>query len=350
DRSAVLATTSRQAFVRTPTGPAARPGAVTVAAVRVGEGLVVVISRHALGALGPQYRATTMPPLQHDALKRTRDFLIGLARWTRRPAEWAHVPAAAHGIALALAQAPAPFEWLPPRLAPPEGVTVTPLPLQPAGLERCRHAPTAPERRVDPRLRPPRRPRPAGRFVARRPRRRDRDVVRPRFAFLEGHSRQRLRDARPPRRRAARPGDRPGAGSVAGRRRRRRLHHGSGILRCSLAAYHGPARSPGVVRRSAGGRALRHAARGGPVAALLPGARGPGRRARRGAPGPRAQAAAGPLLRVPFQPRARRLVLARPAARLRAAGSPPATLHPRALHARVARAVPGARRQRRARH
>src|SRR2546425_1822332 len=146
------------------------------------------------------------------------------------------------------------------------------------------------------------------------------------------------------------PGDRPGAGPVAGRRRRRRLHHGSGILRCGLAAYHGPARPPGVVRRSAGGRALRHAARGGPVAALLPGARGPSRRAWRGAAGPRAQAAAGPLLRVPFQPRACRLVLARPPARLRAAGSPPAAVHPRALHARVARAVPGARRQRRARH
>src|SRR5207245_9565664 len=97
-----------------------------------------------------------------------------------------------------------------------------------------------------------------------------------------------------------------------------------GMLRCGLAAYRGPARPPGVVRLFAGGRALRHAARGGPVAALLPGARGPSRRARRGAPGPRAQAAAGPLLRVPFQPRACRLVLARPAARLRAACTAPA--------------------------
>ena len=136
DRGAVLATASRQAFVRTPTGPAARAGAATVAAVRVGEGLVVVISRHALGALGPQYRATTMPPLQRDASKRTRDFLMGLARWTRRPAEWAHVPAAAHGVPLALTPAPGPLEWQPPRLAPPEGVTVTPLPLQPVALGR----------------------------------------------------------------------------------------------------------------------------------------------------------------------------------------------------------------------
>jgi hypothetical protein len=131
DPSAVLASGSRHAFVRTPTGPVERSRAGTVAAVRVGEGLVVVISRHALGALGPQYRATTMPPLQQDARERTRDFLTGLARWTRRPAEWAHVPAAAGGVALTLTQAPAPFEWQPPRLAPPEGATLTLLPAEP---------------------------------------------------------------------------------------------------------------------------------------------------------------------------------------------------------------------------
>jgi hypothetical protein len=132
DRGAVLASGSRHAFERTPTGPVARPQAAAVAAVRVGKGLVVVISRHALGALGPQYRATTMPPLPRDAREWTRDFLTGLARWTRRSAEWAHVPAPAGGGVLTLTHAPVPFEWQPPRLAPPEGATVTILPAEPA--------------------------------------------------------------------------------------------------------------------------------------------------------------------------------------------------------------------------
>ena len=128
-RSQLLAVTGGHAFVRTPRGVAARGGSAVAAAARLGEGLVVVISRHALGALGPQFRPTTVPVLQLEALARTHDFLTALARWTRRPAEWAHVTPAAHRVPLVLTQAPAPVELAPPPLAPPRGATTIGLPL-----------------------------------------------------------------------------------------------------------------------------------------------------------------------------------------------------------------------------
>src|SRR5438105_604343 len=88
DHAALLAVTSRHAFVRAPrpsrAPPSPRGAAGVVAAARVGDGLVLVISRHALGALGPQFRPTTAPLQQPDALERTRGFLSALARWTRR--------------------------------------------------------------------------------------------------------------------------------------------------------------------------------------------------------------------------------------------------------------------------
>src|SRR5204862_544336 len=84
-----------------------------------------------VGALGPQFRPTTAPLQQPDALERTRGFLTALARWTRRPAEWAHVPPAARGVPVALQQAPAPVELVPPPLAPPAGVDTIGLPLVP---------------------------------------------------------------------------------------------------------------------------------------------------------------------------------------------------------------------------
>src|SRR5438034_1015794 len=99
--------------------------------IRGGDGLVVVISRHALGALGPQFRSTTAPAQQLDALDRTREFLGAVARWTRRPAEWAHVPPAARGGPLSLAQAPVPVELSPPLMSPPTGVDTIALPLRP---------------------------------------------------------------------------------------------------------------------------------------------------------------------------------------------------------------------------
>src|SRR5213595_68401 len=134
DHSALLAVTSLHAFVRAPRPPRApspRGGAGVVAAARVGDGLVLVISRHALGALGPQFRPTTAPLQQPDALERTRGFLTALARWTRRPAEWAHVPPAVRGVPVALQQAPVPVELVPPPLVPPVGVDTVALPLVP---------------------------------------------------------------------------------------------------------------------------------------------------------------------------------------------------------------------------
>jgi hypothetical protein len=131
DGSQLLAVTGQHTFVRTPRGLAARAGAGVAAATRIGDGLVVVISRHALGALGPQFRPTTAPMLQPDALSRTHDFLAALARWTRRPAEWAHVPPAAHRVPLALAPAPTPtpIEPAAPPLVPPRATATIGLPL-----------------------------------------------------------------------------------------------------------------------------------------------------------------------------------------------------------------------------
>ena len=138
----LLALTSHHAFVRAPREPAERPDAGIAAAARVGEGLVVVISRHALGALGPQYRPSTTPLLAADALVDTYGFLAAVARWTRRPAEWAHVPPARRGSALSFEEAPLPVELQPPRLAPPTGTDATGLPLVPdAKLARATNVP-----------------------------------------------------------------------------------------------------------------------------------------------------------------------------------------------------------------
>lgn len=131
DSSQLLAVTSRHAFVRASRVPAPRAGAGVVAATRIGDGLVVVISRHALGALGMQLRSTATAMLQLEPIAHTREFLTALARWTRRPAEWAHVPPAAHGVPLVLAQAPppTPVELVPPGAVPPRGVDTVSLPV-----------------------------------------------------------------------------------------------------------------------------------------------------------------------------------------------------------------------------
>ncbi|HYT82359.1 MAG TPA: hypothetical protein VEK86_02835 [Gemmatimonadales bacterium] len=143
DPSQVLARTSATAFIRPPREtPAPRPGAAVVAASRVADGLVLVVSRHALAAAGIDLRPSTLPaPLSVEALSRTRAFLEALARWTRRPAEWASVAPAggarAHGAPLALAGAPRPVATHPPPLAPPPGTDVMALP-RPAPAERAR--------------------------------------------------------------------------------------------------------------------------------------------------------------------------------------------------------------------
>jgi hypothetical protein len=92
----------------------ARP---VVAASRVNHGLIVVASRSLLGTSG------------EDA--RTRDFLVALARWTRRPAEWASVGVAAHPGPLRLASAPQAVAVHPPPLAPPAGAAAVALPPPP---------------------------------------------------------------------------------------------------------------------------------------------------------------------------------------------------------------------------
>ena len=124
----VLAVAGRRAVVRTPKGAVTRPGAPLAAATRVGDGLVVVISRHALAALGPAGWPSTMPLLQLDALTATHDFLTALARWTRRPAEWAHVPPADAPTRGPHGGAPPPVALEPARAAPPAGATTDPLP------------------------------------------------------------------------------------------------------------------------------------------------------------------------------------------------------------------------------
>ena len=106
----LLALTSHSAFVRASRSLAPRSDAGVAAAARIGEGLVVVMSRHALGTLGPQYRPSTTPFLATGPLADTYAFLRAVARWTRRPAEWAHVPPATHRASLALQDAPLPVE------------------------------------------------------------------------------------------------------------------------------------------------------------------------------------------------------------------------------------------------
>ena len=96
------------------------PSSPLVAATRVEDGLVVVASRNLLGAAG------------EDA--GTRDFLVELARWTRRPAEWAHVHAASRTIPLRLAAAPQTVAVHPPTLKPPPGTSPVLLPRPRAGV------------------------------------------------------------------------------------------------------------------------------------------------------------------------------------------------------------------------
>jgi len=128
--SQVLARTSATAFVRPPReAPAPRPRAAVVAATRVGEGLVLVASRHALAGTGTDLRPNTLPaaPAPND-VGRSRVFLGALARWTRRPAEWAGVAPAAGQFPLTLSGGPQPVAVHPPPVAPPSGAVVVLLP------------------------------------------------------------------------------------------------------------------------------------------------------------------------------------------------------------------------------
>jgi hypothetical protein len=94
-------------------------GTALVAASRVGDGLIVVASRSLLASA--------------DADSRARDFLVALARWTRRPAEWAGIGAATRPAPLRLAGGPQQVAVHAPPRAPPAGAgtaaTVLPPPI-----------------------------------------------------------------------------------------------------------------------------------------------------------------------------------------------------------------------------
>ena len=92
------------------------PANALVAASRIADGLIVVAGRSLLAAASED--------------SHTRDFLDALARWTRRPAEWAGVGAAARPGAgpLRLAGAPRPVAVHPPPLRPPSGAAPITLP------------------------------------------------------------------------------------------------------------------------------------------------------------------------------------------------------------------------------
>ena len=128
--SQALARSSATAFVRPPREePGPRPGAAVVAAARVGDGLVVVISRHALAALGTDLRPSTHPAVSAPGdANRGRDFLDALARWTLRPAEWASIAPAAGQVPLTLASAPHPLAGRAPPLTAPSRAEVVVLP------------------------------------------------------------------------------------------------------------------------------------------------------------------------------------------------------------------------------
>jgi hypothetical protein len=128
----VLARTSPQAFVRPrDDAPQPRSGVAVVAAARIGDGLVVVASRHLLGVLGPELRAATVAPAAREAGVAAREFLMALARWTRRPAEWAGVRAARDVPLVAVADTPQALASRVPPREPPAGVATVPFPLAP---------------------------------------------------------------------------------------------------------------------------------------------------------------------------------------------------------------------------
>ncbi len=124
DVAQALARAAEGAFAQGPGLHAQRRGGIpVVAASRVANGLVVVASRSALGAVGEAdtLNGTTARP---TAAAGTRTFLLALARFTRRPAEWARIPTAGARSRLQLSGGPLPVPARSPRARPPAGVTV----------------------------------------------------------------------------------------------------------------------------------------------------------------------------------------------------------------------------------
>lgn len=97
-------------------------GRPVIAAARLGDGLIVVTSRHTLAALGPDIVSTVAPFLSAPDMQRTRAYLLALARWTLRPAEWARIPPARRARAIDLTGPPRTLSSVPAPRRPPEGV------------------------------------------------------------------------------------------------------------------------------------------------------------------------------------------------------------------------------------
>jgi hypothetical protein len=127
DGAQVLARATADAFERAPgLPPHQRAGAAIAAASRVSRGLVVVISRSALGAVGQGDTLTQVVDRPNSA-EGTRAFLVALARWTRRPAEWARIPTTGLRATLRLDDGPGTVPTRSPRAAPPAGTQAVPL-------------------------------------------------------------------------------------------------------------------------------------------------------------------------------------------------------------------------------
>jgi hypothetical protein len=111
--------------------PMNQAGAPVVAASRVGRGLVIVLSRSALASLG-RSDSIALAPARAPLLAGTRAYLVALARWTRRPAEWARIPTAGQRVPLRFGGATLAATNRAPRAAPPATVHVEVLGQRPA--------------------------------------------------------------------------------------------------------------------------------------------------------------------------------------------------------------------------
>jgi hypothetical protein len=108
--------TPAQALARIQPATRGAPQPAIMAAARVSSGVVVVTSRAALAA---------------GDTGSTRDFLETVARWTRRPAEWANVSAAGAPAPLSLGGGPDSVRVRLPLESPPGGSRPLALPLHP---------------------------------------------------------------------------------------------------------------------------------------------------------------------------------------------------------------------------